>query len=86
METKTKISRPGSGRTKGSFSFCKVTLAQLNLWFSDPETPVIVSRKWLEAVGRSDVISKPSTNLLTSIQGHTPETKVDAEEIDPNEI
>jgi hypothetical protein len=78
MSAIKKIKRPGSGRTKGSFSFVTVTMKDLNTKFADPEMPVIISRKWAEQVGFKDIVSKPATDTIHSIEGKTPETKVPA--------
>lgn len=48
--SKTKITRKGSGRTKGSYSFVTVTLAELNAKFA-PDTKIVIGRKWGEVVG-----------------------------------
>ena len=47
-----KTRKPGSGRKKGSYSFCNITLEQLNELLR-PNMQVKVSRKW--AVGLVDV-------------------------------
>jgi hypothetical protein len=74
--TTKKITRKGSGRTKGSFSFVKIPLADLAAKFADNTTPVLVSRKWAESVGFQGLTSNPVGALTNSIQGQTPETKV----------
>ena len=45
-----KTRKTGSGRKKGSFSFCNVTLAQLNELLR-PNMVVKVSRKWAVDLG-----------------------------------
>ena len=45
-----KKRKAGSGRKKGSYSFCNVTLAQLNELLR-PNMVVKVSRKWAVDVG-----------------------------------
>ena len=72
------ITRKGSGRTKGSFSFVKITLATLNAKFADGETPMVVSRKWAESCGFEGLVSNSATTTLASIQGQTPATHVAA--------
>lgn len=73
-----KITRKGSGRTKGSFSFVKVPLKDLTGKFNDATTPILVSRKWAEQVGFVGLTSAPAANVYNSIQGQTPATKVAA--------
>ena len=70
--------RKGSGRTKGSFSFVKVPLADLTAKFADVTTPVVVSRKWAESVGFAGLVSNPANSTYAAIVGTTPETKVAA--------
>ena len=55
-----KTRKPGSGRKKGSYSFCKITLEQLNSLLR-PTMNVKVSRKWAVDLGlvESDVASVP---------------------------
>lgn len=74
----TKVTRKGSGRTKGSFSFVKITLAELNNKFNDTSTPVVVSRKWAESCGFQGLVANPANATLDSIQGQTPATHVTA--------
>lgn len=78
MATNTKITRKGSGRTKGSFSFVKITLAELNAKFADQSTPMVVGRKWAESCGFTGLTSNPANSTLDSIQGQTPATHVAA--------
>lgn len=74
----TKITRKGSGRTKGSFSFVKITLADLKAKFADDTTPIVVSRKWAEACSFTNLVANPANTTLDSIQGQTPATHVAA--------
>ena len=73
-----KVTRKGSGRTKGSFSFVKVTLAELNAKFADPNQPVVIGRKWAEEVGFNGLTAAPANQTMDSIQGQTPKTAVTA--------
>ena len=68
----------GSGRTKGSYSFVKITLADLNAKFADQTTPVVVGRKWAEACGFTGLVANPANATLDSIQGQTPASHVTA--------
>ena len=77
-----KITRKGSGRTKGSFSFVKVPLAELCAKFADPNTPVVIGRKWAEAVGFTGLTSAAAVDITESIQGSTPQTMIAAKVID----
>ena len=51
MNEKPKMRRPGSGRTKGSFSFVRIPLSELNKKFADQTTPITVSRMWAQQCG-----------------------------------
>lgn len=84
-ENTTKVTRKGSGRTKGSFSFVKITLADLNAKFADQTTPVVVGRKWAESCGFTGLVANPANATLQSIQGQTPETRVAAVVSDLND-
>jgi len=53
-----KTRKPGSGRKKGSYSFCNITLEQLNSLLR-PNMNVKVSRKWAVDLGLVDVSTKP---------------------------
>jgi hypothetical protein len=77
MSNKT-VTRKGSGRTKGSFSFVKLTVAQLREKFADESTPVQVGRKWAEMCGFTGLTSAPANAINASIQGLTPATRVAA--------
>ena len=46
-----KQRKPGSGRVKGSYSFARISLKDLNKVFPNREIPIIISRRWAEAVG-----------------------------------
>jgi hypothetical protein len=74
----TNVTRKGSGRTKGSYSFVKITLATLNAKFADPSTPIVTGRKWAEACGFEGLTSAPANHTLDTIQGQTPATYVTA--------
>ena len=65
-------------RTKGSFSFVKITLADINAKFADKTTPVVVSRKWAATCGFTGLVANPANATLDSIQGQTPATHVTA--------
>jgi len=69
------VRRKGSGRTKGSFSFVKVSLAELETKFADRTTPIVVGRIWAQSCGFADVKSAPVGAIISQIQGKTPETK-----------
>lgn len=78
----TRATRKGSGRTKGSFSFVKITLADLAGKFADTTTPIMVSRKWAEQVGFTGLTANPANTTLDSIQGSVPTPKVQATVVD----
>lgn len=73
---KPKVRRIGSGRTKNSFSFVKITINDLLKKFADHDSPVIVSRKWAESVGFQGLVSKPVGDTVGSIEGLTPDSAV----------
>ena len=58
-----KQRKPGSGRKKGSYSFCNVTLKSMNELFGE-KMKIKVSRKWAVEVGlvNSDVLSVPENS------------------------
>lgn len=68
--------RPGSGRTKGSYSFIRIKLSDLTGKFIDPEMPVIISRKWAEQVGLAVESTTDAGHLFGTIEGTTPTTKI----------
>jgi len=62
MTTRKKVTRKGSGRTKGATSFMRVKLAELNRVLK-PEAEVIVNRRYAETLGlkaENFVISTPN--------------------------
>lgn len=94
----SNIKRPGSGRTKGSFSFVKIPLADMVAKKVDASTlkdlvtrfpglidEQIVSRKWAASVGFSGLIANPANYTLESISGQLPETQVAVKVTNPNE-
>ena len=58
-----KQRKPGSGRKKGSYSFCNVSLKSMNELFGE-KMQIKVSRKWAVEVGLvdSDVTSVPENS------------------------
>lgn len=82
MSKNTGVTRKGSGRTKGSFSFVKIPLAELVAKFADTASPIIVSRKWAEQVGFQGLVAKSASTTVDSIEGQTPTTKVAATFVD----
>jgi hypothetical protein len=86
---KTKIKRPGAGRSKGSFSFVKMTLAELVGKYVDTgtitdlsvkfpglsATDVVLGRKWAEGAGFK-VTSASATEIAHQIDGKAPGTGV----------
>lgn len=58
-----KVTRKGSGRTTGSYSFVNITLADLTAKLgADPTTPIVVRRKWAEGLGFTGLVAKPVNN------------------------
>jgi hypothetical protein len=76
VDANKKVKRPGSGRTKGSFSFVNITLADLKVHLNDAgNVPIRVSRKWAEELGFQNVTSAPVKDLTSEIEGRTPATQ-----------
>lgn len=80
-----KITRQGSGRTKGSYSFVKITLEALNAKFADKTTPIVCGRKWAESCSFQGLVANPANTTMDAIQGQTPETQVGAKVVDLDE-
>jgi hypothetical protein len=80
--TQAKVTRQGSGRTKGSFSFVKIPLSQIADKFKDVQTPVVVSRKWAESVGFTGLTAQAANHTLSSIEGTTPAAAAPATVVD----
>ena len=62
-------------RTKGSYSFVTVSLADLNAKFADKTQPIVIGRKWAEGCAIQGT-AKPVGDITQAIQGHTPATAV----------
>ena len=84
-----KVTRKGSGRTKGSFSFVKIPLSDILAKKLDTDTlkgliakfpslsdPVVVGRKWAEEVGFTGLTANPANQTMDQIQGSTPKSAV----------
>lgn len=81
-----KITRKGSGRTKGSYSFTGTTLGELiKRLRNDPAAKVTISRKYAESQGWTDLTSAPATTFVAAIEGVTPQTTVGVTETNFNE-
>jgi len=81
MSATAKVRRPGSGRTKGSYSFITVTLGELNAKFNDPTQQIVIGRKFAEGVGFKATAVK-ATDIAGRIEGQTPETRVPMKIVD----
>jgi hypothetical protein len=75
-KSKKGVRRPGSGRTKGAFSFCVLTLADLTAKFNDPTQKVTVGRVWAEQCGFEGLTATSAKNTNDKIDGTTPATAV----------
>ena len=62
-----KITRKGSGRTKGSFSFVQIKLSDLTAKFPDQETLVMVGRKWAESKGFVGLTMESAAKMIVSV-------------------
>lgn len=60
-----KVTRVGSGRTKGSVSFVEIELGQLCARIADPKTRIKVSRLQMEAMGFAIKPTAPLVELST---------------------
>lgn len=65
MKRKKIIRRPGSGRTKGSYSFVRLPWATLKQFVGVAST-VTVSRKWCENVGIVHGVCSRADNIYRS--------------------
>lgn len=82
MKTKTvKTRKPGSGRTKGSFSFVKLTLGQIKDVIKDDKFSLLVSRKQAEVLF-PDAKSARIQDLTPRIE--TEQTKIQVKVVDLN--
>jgi hypothetical protein len=87
MADKKKKRKVGSGRKKGSYSFCNITLAQLNELLR-PNMVVKVSRKWAVDLGVVDsdvaaVSDKTKANVdvkVTNFEDEDDKSHVEVEE------
>ena len=77
---KTKVTRKGAGRTRGSFSFVMIPLADLNAKIADQTTPIKVSRLFAQTLG-FQVTSAPANELTKAIEGKQPGTGVETKEV-----
>tara|TARA_B100000953_G_C17966238_1_gene404662 strand:- start:121 stop:381 length:261 start_codon:yes stop_codon:yes gene_type:complete len=73
-----KNRKPGSGRKKGSYSFCNITLEQLNSLLR-PTMHVKVSRKWAVDLGLVDT-NVTSVSDQTKAKVNLKETNFDDED------
>ena len=75
---KPKVRRPGSGRTKGAFSFLLLWVADIKTKLADENTKFPVSRKWAEQLGFVGVEAKPAGKTMDKIEGTLETTAVQA--------
>ena len=73
-----KVHRPGSGRTKGSFSFVRLTLGDLKKKFADDTTPITVGRVWAQNLGFNVETTTNANALYSEIAAASPAGKVEA--------
>lgn len=71
------ITRKGAGRTKGSFSFVKATMAQLMALNPNPNYQWLLSRTQVQALGGTGFTTDRVSDLKESIAGQSEETKVE---------
>ena len=79
MSNTKKVTRKGAGRTKGSFSFVAVTVAQLAAANPNPEFKWLLSRKQAEALGMSGLQTDKIADLKETLAGTSKETEVKVE-------
>lgn len=77
-DSKKKGRRPGSGRTKGAYSFVKLTVQDLLDKFKDPKQTIVVGRVWAETCGFDVTATTSAADINEKIQGLTPTTKIGA--------
>jgi hypothetical protein len=63
----TPIQRIGSGRTKGSFSFVKISLADLAKKFADVNVQIPVRRKWAQEIGFDGLVTSASSEMIAPV-------------------
>jgi len=72
MTEKKRVTRVGSGRTKGSFSFVPATREQLEAVNANPGFKWMVSRKQIEAMGGGEVfVPKRASELEEMLLGQS---------------
>lgn len=70
-----KVTRKGAGRTKGSFSFVAVTVAQMQAANPNPDFKWFMSRKQAEALGMSGLQTDKIADLKESQAGTSEESR-----------
>jgi len=83
MSSIKKVTRKGAGRTKGSFSFVAVTVAQLTAANPNPDFKWLVSRKQAESLGMSGLQTDKVGDLKEALAGMSEESapKIKSEEL-----
>lgn len=74
MSNTKKVTRPGAGRTKGSFSFVAVTVADMTKANPNPDFKWLMSRKQAEALGMTGLHTDKIGDLKESLAGTSTET------------
>lgn len=69
-----KVTRKGAGRTKGSFCFVSLTVADMQSKIADPTFKWLVSRKQAESLGFTNLVTDRIGDLKESIAGQSEET------------
>ena len=82
MSTVTKVKRPGAGRTKGSFSFVRISAKRMLEINPNQDFEWLVSRKQAESLGVSNLTTGTVGELKESIAGTSEETAVKVTAVD----
>ncbi len=69
-----KVKRPGAGRTKGSFSFVLLTLAEAASLNPNPSFKFMFGRKQIEGLGGNNFVTAKAGELTESLSGQSVET------------
>jgi hypothetical protein len=69
-----KVTRKGSGRTKGSFSFVTMTLDEARTLNPNPNYKFMFKRTQIESLGGNNLVTAKVSELEESLAGQSAET------------
>ncbi len=82
MTNTIKVKRAGAGRTKGSFSFVNLSMAEMGGKISDPNFKWRVSRKQAEALGFENLITGRVSDLTEANEGVSVEAPIEVKAVE----